>query len=558
MSPSTSQTQLGYLPPSRLLPKLAECRFTHRPLDSSEASKFARLEVHLVDLSAIRLKLRQRVPLVHSPRLAGGTVDRSAFRDLLVEVERFKAGDSRSVSYPLLLFAVGADLSALPKSLREECHEAAIVLLDRSDLAALLDAEDRDKFITVLARCLRRDLQMEALHPYIPRHPAVAGAFFGRKQLIQKVLKNPDSSGVIVGNRRMGKTSLLLELERRLREQGTRTLKLSGLNKYTPEQVGAELAGTFLGPNQEEAFREGRRGLTIDELPNKIADAAAAQGQRFAIFYDEIDRVIEHDEPLGWPVLRTLRVLKEHYSEHCRVILAGFRLAMAKYDELADTHNPLANFGMRLWVTRFDRPEREEMIREPLRLLGLDLNNDLYNVIDRATTGMPELIQICCKGLIAAYEADGRLPSADEFDGWIFDQEDYRSAVRYTFVRNTNSFERLVALLLIDDALATGQEIESYQFDASAIRTLLAGIGLTFQQDRPLDEIIRHLSTASIIERRPNDVYCFSLPALGRFFGERDRRQASIADALAEVATDPRKESWLSEPTDPHPSESPF
>ena len=56
------------------------------------------------------------------------------------------------------------------------------------------------------------------LSPYETRAPVTGSRFFGREHEISRILANPDTNHAILGIRRIGKTSLLRETERILKE----------------------------------------------------------------------------------------------------------------------------------------------------------------------------------------------------------------------------------------------------------------------------------------------------------------------------------------------------
>ena len=530
-----------FTPPSKLLPVLGKY-FHIRPAEKGAAPPG--LEVNLADLSSIPLRLRIAVPLVYSPRLAKYRIDAVAFDEVFADTLRFKGPGAGRASHQVLLLAVGGDVAEIRNAKREELSQESVALLGKDDLDRLVQAgsKSREEMVEALAAVLRRDLSLKALHPYQPRHPAVAGAFFGRANTLRDLTVGEQSaSALVVGNRRMGKTSLLLELRRRLEKDGVQTTLLSGLNRHTPELVAHQIAEELLSLPPKAAAE-----LKMAEIPERIHKLSKQSEQRFAIFFDEVDKLIEHDAPDGWPVLRTLKVIKDQYSESCRIFLAGFRYVMAKYNDDQDTNNPLANFGGSVPVSRFERPERKDMIERPLRLLGLDLPPELYNLVDKVTVGMPELIQICCKGLVLWFQDNKALPSVDDFNEWIFNNDEYKGAVRYTFFRNTNPFERLVTFLLIRDSRSRKLALENYSFDVRQVRALLQARDPRVRPAVQLEDTMRALSTASIIEKveRRNN-YRFSLPSLEKYFFGKDQIEAAIAQALAETKAHLENEAWL-------------
>jgi Cdc6-like AAA superfamily ATPase len=60
---------------------------------------------------------------------------------------------------------------------------------------------------------------ISSLSPYETRAPVTGSRFFGREQEISRILANPDTNQAILGIRRIGKTSLLREIERILKER---------------------------------------------------------------------------------------------------------------------------------------------------------------------------------------------------------------------------------------------------------------------------------------------------------------------------------------------------
>jgi type II secretory pathway predicted ATPase ExeA len=517
------------------------------PLDSVGKS---RLDVHFFDLSAIRLRLFQPVPFVFSARLAGVRINWDVFEEVYADVQRFKAGDPTRSAIPVLFLVVGGDTSQITPMRRADMLNSSVCILGQSDLERLTSAKikTQNQLIDALAVALRRDLYLPTLHPYQPLHPAYGGAFFGRQEELAQLTRGDQrASAIILGNRRMGKTSLLMELRRRLVSEYNIhcTQIISGLTRCSPEEVCEAIVTDLLGATRATAH------VTMAELPERIAKASESTGTKYAIMIDELDKLIEKDEPRDWPVLNSLRVIAQHHGDKCRIFMAGFRLARAKLDDLSPKNPPLPNFGaQRIFVSRLDRPERKEMIEKPLRLLfGTDIPPALFNVIDRATAGMPELIQICCRDIVNWFAREKTLPSADHFDKWIFSSEDYRDAVQYTFIRNTNEYERLVILLLIQEARRLRQNLEQYRFQKENVADLVRKNDLPTLRVVVLEDILRNLTTASIVERVEdgNDLR-FSLPSLGRWYSNDESIEVAMAEALRDVDLSVTGEPWLADP----------
>jgi hypothetical protein len=118
--------------------------------------------------------------------------------------------------------------------------------------------------------------------------------------------------------------------------------------------------------------------------------------------------------------------------------------------------------------------------------------------------------------------------------------------VQYTFIRNTNPFERLVTLLLFNDARAGSVSLEEYTFNVGKVRELLRQREPHVRQAVQLEDTMRALSTASIIETgKVRNQYRFSLPSLGRFYFGAANVEAAIVEALAEIKALTESWAWL-------------
>ena len=77
--------------------------------------------------------------------------------------------------------------------------------IDNSDLPSV------DRLTTLFNQVPRAQLA-----PYETTKPVTGGQFFGRRSDINKVLQHPQTNYLFVGIRRIGKTSLLKEIQRRM------------------------------------------------------------------------------------------------------------------------------------------------------------------------------------------------------------------------------------------------------------------------------------------------------------------------------------------------------
>src|SRR5262245_37486787 len=109
----------------------------------------------------------------------------------------------------------------------------------------------------------------------LPRNPYTVGGpvrgphFYGRTALIHAILDGNDRAVWVVGNRRIGKTSLL----RRMEELGTFDGRVAFMISMEAADTVADLAQCFLDDIETGDDRLARLGLAISDLHGKAPHA---------------------------------------------------------------------------------------------------------------------------------------------------------------------------------------------------------------------------------------------------------------------------------------------
>ena len=112
----------------------------------------------------------------------------------------------------VLLEGAGAPLRQQPWRLANP-----VVVVDGDDEARV--SVIRAGPVGELLDFISAQLPLATLAPYETRAPVSGSRFFGRDYEISKILANPDTNFVILGIRRIGKTSLLHEIWRQARRE---------------------------------------------------------------------------------------------------------------------------------------------------------------------------------------------------------------------------------------------------------------------------------------------------------------------------------------------------
>jgi len=347
------------------------------------------------------------------------------------------------------------------------------------------------------------------LCPYVSGRPAVGGRFFGRTNLVRK-LSAGSGCFTIVGNRRIGKTSLLKQIREVLKLQNFRTAEVYGANCWSTEDVvWTLLTGLDQFQKAEHVLSEPQRARHLATYVHNIPNH---ENRPVAVFVDELDHILEFDSKQKYAVMHLLR---ETFfgNEFCCIFLAGFRKttqAMQSIDAAP------FNFTKAIELPLFNREETYGMVIKPLTHLGIkiDSNSDLPEVIFRESGGHPELIQIQCTELIQFVEKHKKIPSGDELLSHVINTPEFKQKVHGTFLANTNDFEELVCYLLIDD-VERADHPSDYEFGHEDVYRVLRKVDIR-NSNSDISGLISNLKSSGIITQVTGrtEKYRFSAPQL--------------------------------------------
>jgi hypothetical protein len=239
--------------------------------------------------------------------------------------------------------------------------------------------------------------------PYVVGRWVRGPQHYGRQRLIHYLLNVPDSALWLVGTRRMGKTSLLRQLELQA-EQPESTLvplfwDLQGCN--TPEALFDELQYAF----EDVYFRFKPYGVTVDDLNTgdavdvlrRVARRLAEHDRRLFLLIDEGEALISlAEEAPNW----LARLRKVFQDDRQRTVLTSTKLLSRLNELTADwpTSPFLFGFSMaNLWS--LDPYSAQELILQAQSETPLDVPHELCAQILQATNRHPYLIQYLCQRL---------------------------------------------------------------------------------------------------------------------------------------------------------------
>jgi len=258
---------------------------------------------------------------------------------------------------------------------------------DDGELSALLLAPQP---LEALSRLIADYVKVARISPYQTGGGVQKEAvFFGRDQLLSHIQHREPANYLLVGGRQLGKSSLLLALQRRYAKDPAVDCRYASLGLDPIPQLALAL------------------GLPVDTGVQRVLKAVGdvAPGRRRLLLLDEADVFVARDaagvlgEARGAPYacLNAFRSYSD--AGRCHFILAGFwqlyRSASLEY------HSPIKNFAETLTVGALEPDACRALIREPLAALNLRLAADaLVERMVAATGRRANLIAILCNEML--------------------------------------------------------------------------------------------------------------------------------------------------------------
>ncbi len=387
-------------------------------------------------------------------------------------------------------------------------------LIRKEYLGIILVTEENLKNLVLSQRPVRvfkEDVIIPQVKPsriskYQTHGPATI-TFYGRHAELGTILSADKKNFAVVGARKIGKTSLLQQVAKKLPAD------------TIPIYMDLE------NPKKQDynSFLQGLRHKLSDKIDIPLeADDALSDLKKLVVtlfqktektivfLLDEIDILLKFDKKHEFQMMKTLRVL---YQEgYCQFILSGFdQLSQAA----EDLNSPLYNFCEFLRLGKLQERDAEALITEPMKAIGMEYANpEDRELLLQYTSCHPNLLQFFCKKLIERVEQHkdekNRRTIYREDIREFYESFDYESYILYDFylfrTGNVKPIERLMVLLLIDDYP------EKDTFSIPDIDEKLRTHGINMETGQ-LTRCLRNLRLRYIFEALKGRRYRFALPA---------------------------------------------
>jgi hypothetical protein len=443
-----------------------------------------------VDLSSWKLRLSNRTPTiwVKSADLKDGSP-----RHLLQSL-----GDvlrERSLTRQIVLVLLDGDSEPLRTRTSSPVNSLVIIGSDEQE-QVLQSRRPSGELLDLISA----QIPISNLAPYETRAPVTGSRFFGREYEMSRIIGNPDTNHAILGIRRIGKTSLLREVQRIL------------LEDQNPAHVVYLECSDLL--STDDYVREVVRKLNPRELPRLhmqkfvfffpdfLERMARTYKTKLIFLLDEVDNLVIMQRD-NWDLFRMLRASANKGA--CQYIIAGFREAMRE-QYLLDS--PFYNFAQEIRLNEFTRRQAQGLIITPMENLRVRIKNkdEVVGRIYEETAGHPNLIQYYCMILLRRLDKTGQREISPESLLDVYSDEGFKSHLLTAFMQNTENREKA----LVYAVLTALHGRPSQGFADPFIDAALRKRGILLRQD-DIDEACSVLGLAGIIHRKGRE-YFFTSP----------------------------------------------
>ena len=447
-------------------------------------------DVFFIDLSSWKLRLSTMTPVIWVKR---SDLEENQPQHLIQSLEDVVR--ERNLSRQIVLILVDGDALFFYKHQFHPTYNLVHIGLE-DQKRVLKSRRPSGELLDIISG----QVPISNLSPYETRAPVTGSRFFGREYEISRILSNPDTNHAILGIRRIGKTSLLREIERILK------------TGEDPSHVFYLECSDLL--SSDDYIREVVRKLNPRELPRLhmqkyvfffpdfLERMSRAMKSKIIFLLDEIDNLVIMQRG-DWELFRMLRASANKGA--CQYIMAGFREAMQEQYML---DSPFYNFAQEIRLNEFSRQQAQELISIPMENLRVKIKNreEVVSRIFEETAGHPNLIQYYCLILLRHLDKTGERELSPQNLIDVYNDEGFKSHLLTSFMQNTENREKALIYAL----LRSSDDMGSAGYSQEMIDDELRKGGIALPQD-DIDDACNVLMLAGVFRRKGKE-YFFTSP----------------------------------------------
>jgi hypothetical protein len=451
--------------------------------------KALEFDYYLMDLSGFKLRLTDRTPFLHI------MPDQVENRDPFVLVSELRTAILNQYFQKYMPVLMVESISPIFRE-AVKTHLPYCVVLDAADMQNVVNGSvsERRLLDTILSQ-----IPISTLSPYEISSTVIGSRFFGREYEIRTIINHPTTNYAIIGNRRIGKTSLMLEIKRRMEESSEEPNLFFDCSDFRTADGYLQAVTTELDIRQRER-------MTLDKFPHFLQLQSHYGKKPLLFFLDEVDHLINLDRSGNYELLKILR--SSANQGHCRYIMTGYREVL---EESLHEVSYLFNFITKIPLGNLDFNDSRRLIVVPMTNLGVtfERENDLVSQIFQETAGNPNLIQFYCYILMQIMDhEDRRKIGLNDLTSVHTDPEFERYLFR-TFTSNTDDLEKVIVYSLVQ---------QSDRFTDRDIDIVLKKRKI-FKPQNEIEQACDRLTVSGLLNKEGR-TYTFAIPVLVRLLKE--------------------------------------
>jgi Cdc6-like AAA superfamily ATPase len=319
------------------------------------------------------------------------------YRALQVKITKtIKVGKNAELSqkfYIVLMVFDGSEAKFVKKEIKSLNR---VSIIDTKNMKEILLAKDHR---VKTRETIFNQLSIEERSPYTTSG-AVQDLFYGRELEIALIRGLPENIGIF-GTRTIGKTSLLLKLNRDLNSQGNCKVYLLDCARIDSDKALLKNLAEKMKISFEEIG-------SLDLFRKYISEKAEKEEKQYIFLLDEVDRLVEYDLEHGEYIFNTFNKLCSETLKTggiaARFVLVGFQ---QMYKQMRNPKSRLYNFMLFLPLRALDKKSALELVSKPMRKIHInwqDEENDAAFLVDNCS-GHPLLLQQACHSLLSILDS---------------------------------------------------------------------------------------------------------------------------------------------------------
>lgn len=394
------------------------------------------MEYHFISIEDILFKLPYEIPVILTSLEKGQNKVNSAYDDIIFL--QHKLLKDKVTKDRLIINVVTGKMPELSHYMNLFDKDRKVIVIDEKRLKIIFLSR---KYSTPVNNIIRSCIGISSINPYRFEKPvSKSDMFFGRSIETDKVLDNPSTDYIIVGSRRIGKSSLCIFIKNRCEQLGDRIPFYIDCSAISSAEELIYKLTSKINPRRADK-------ISLSTFDQMVNTNQTHKGKRYIFIFDEIDALLRISvKNADYRLFNVLRGLSQ--SQVAQSIFTGYRVL---YEEWMKLDSPFFNYVSTIYLSTLDKTSAKSLITLPLQNVGVSFEskNLIDNILDQ-TGCHPCLIQFFCSSLVnLADKKDSTKTEINRNDfNSVLQSKNYREFVLKPFHHDMNltSLEKVIIL----------------------------------------------------------------------------------------------------------------